>query len=327
MADINFRDYRTYLVALLRTLHGRGAVAPAAIYDEVADKVGVTHEQRQMTGLRERDNNVYQNRIQFARQGLIDGGFVIGSWEAGWQRGRWELSEAGTQLAETMTDDLELDQTLRERAAIGSKQRAEARRRSRELAGLEGPESSGADDEEPINKDVDEVSSDYLKQLADCLNERAFSTMLDHIRTMDETKFEHLVGDVLKAALGAESVTVTRKSRDGGVDGVLKLDSLGMRKAVFEAKRYAEGNTVGRPTIDAFATAARRQRADHKLFVTSSSFSKEAQSSAADEHIRLIDGTALVELMALHHIGLKPSGTFVLYEVDPAWSVDPDREC
>jgi restriction system protein len=146
--------------------------------------------------------------------------------------------------------------------------------------------------------------------------------MLDHVRSMSDRAFEHLVGTVLKAALRAESVRITQRSRDGGVDGVLHFDALGMRLAVFEAKRYAEGNVVGRSLVDAFATAARRHRASHSLFVTSSRFSAEAVETARYEGIRLIDGTAFVELMAQHGIGLRAKETFVLYELDPAWSVN-----
>jgi len=119
---------------------------------------------------------------------------------------------------------------------------------------------------------------------------------------------------------------VTRKSRDAGIDGILNFDDLGMRTAVFEAKRYAERNTVGRPQIDAFATAARRHRAAHSLFVTSSRFSSEAIAAAKDEALRLIDGTAFVELMARNGIGLRERNSYVVYELDPTWSVDTDEE-
>jgi restriction system protein len=138
---------------------------------------------------------------------------------------------------------------------------------------------------------------------------------------MDDRAFEHLVAQVLRAALRAESVEVTQRSHDGGIDGLLYFDALKMRVAVFEAKRYDEMHKVGRPLIDAFATAARRRKAAHALFVTSSSFSADAQNAAREEGIRPIDGTAFVELMARHEIGLRAKETYVVYELDPAWSV------
>ena len=79
---------------------------------------------------------------------------------------------------------------------------------------------------------------------------------------------------------------------------------------------------MGRPLIDAFATAVRRFRADHALFVTTSRFSAEAKGAARDEKIRLIDGLGLVELMARYGVGLQAQQSFVLYAIDPAWGVD-----
>ena len=175
---------------------------------------------------------------------------------------------------------------------------------------------------EPTPTIEDLQSIPEIEELVEAANDVVLRTILDHVRGMSDRAFEYLVGTVLKAALRAESVKITQRSRDGGVDGMLYFDALGMRLAVFEAKRYAEGNVVGRSQVDAFATAARRRRASHSLFVTSSRFSPEAVATAKDEGIRLIEGTAFVELMAQHGIGLRGRDTFVLYEIDPAWSVN-----
>lgn len=301
-------------------LNRRGASKPADIYDEVADLAGVTPEQRAVGGGDGTWNPVYRNRIQFARQALIDAGVVIGSTEPGWRHGVWELTAEGLQLARTEASDAVLEIKLEERAAEGLKRRTLEREQSRELAGLNPPET---DQDELAVEDPEEYDSGAgLKQRIDAANDVVLRTMLDHVRSMSDRAFEHLVGTVLKAALRAEAVTITQRSRDGGVDGILHFDALSMRLAVFEAKRYAEGNVVGRPQVDAFATAARRQRASHSLFVTSSRFSPEAIQAARDESIRLIEGPAFVDLMARHAIGLRAKHNFVLYEIDPAWSVN-----
>jgi restriction system protein len=335
MSTTSFRDPRTYVVHLLRVLqkHG-GASPPAEIYDEVADRAGVTHEEREIEGAAPSDNPVYRNRIQFARQTLIDAGALIGSAQPGWQRGVWELTPEGARLARASRADGDLDAILRTRAAEGARKRAKEREASRALAGLDEDEEDDdhevahneiEGDAEPLEED-DESPKLRIAKLVVTANDAALRTMLDHVRAMSDRAFEHLVGAVLRAALRAESVKVTQKSRDGGVDGVLHFDGLGMRVAVFEAKRYAEDNKVRRSQVDAFATAARRRRASHALFVTSSRFSPEAIATGVDEGIRLIDGMAFVELMAQHGIGLRPRDTFVLYEIDPAWSVGDPAE-
>lgn len=317
----SFRNPRLYMIHLLRVLQDRGATIPADIYDEVADHAGVSQAQREAEC---KDGYpAYKNRIQFARQGLIDAGLLVGSSDEGWQRGIWELNDAGCALAASTPDDAALDATLRDLAAEGGRLRAKARKESRALAGLRETNDGDDTSSEPSDAVQElELDAPNIGDLVDEANELAMRTILEHVRSLDDRAFEYLVGQVLKASLRAESVRITQKSKDGGIDGVLSFDDLGMRIAVFEAKRYADGNTVGRPQLDAFATAARRQRAAHSLFVTSSRFSPDAVNAARSEGIRLIDGTAFVELMARHSIGLRERESYVVYEVDPAWSVN-----
>lgn len=325
----NFRDHRTYLVPLLRALCGRGATAPTSIYEQVADAVGVSKEQREIVSARDTDNPVYRNRIQFARQALIDAGLLIGSSDPRWQRGLWQLTPEGERLAREARSDARLDEELRRLAAEGTKRRTQERRRSRALAGLTNDESISTpprSDPSAADEDDDEVDEpedeETIAELVDEANAFAMQQMLAHIRSMSDSAFEHLVGRVLQAALRAEHVEITPKSRDGGVDGLLYFDDLKLRVAVFEAKRYAEGSNISRPQIDAFSTAARRRKAAHALFVTSSGFTPEAAIAAREEGIRPIDGMAFVELMARHEIGLRAKRKLVLYELDPAWAFE-----
>jgi restriction system protein len=322
--DVHFRDHRIYMVHLLRVLHGSGPVSPGSIYDQVADRAGVSAEQR-VVGSDWKGNPVYRNRIQFARQGLIDAGLLIGSSDPQWQRGIWELNPEGNAIAGSDLTDDALDNKLRALSAQGVRERARDLKASRALAGLDSSANGGTEEstEEALNN-ADETPT--IADLVDEANEVAMRTMLEHVRGLDDRVFEYLVGSVLKAALRAESVRVTQKSKDGGIDGVLNFDGLGMRTAVFEAKRYAEGNVVSRPQIDAFATAARRQRAAHSLFVTSGRFSSDSVAAGLAEGIRLIDGSAFVELMARHGIGLREREAYIVYEVDPAWSVSTDDD-
>ena len=332
MAEPNFRDHRIYILPLFQVLAERGAAKPSDVYDEVANRVGVTAAQRQERGPRGTDNPIYRNRIQFARQSLIDAQCVVGPDAPTWQRGIWELSPEGKLLAKSGRTPTKLNDLLQQRAAEGIRERARQRAESIELAGLE-PSDESEDEQEDARASRERDASGLpplaaelpsppdLRSLVEQANQTAMTAMLEHIRGMSDRAFEYLVGSVLKEALRAETVTITPKSRDGGFDGVLTFDSLGMRIAVFEAKRYGEGNVVGRPLLDAFATAARRRRATHSLFITSSRFSAEAIEAAKHEAIRLVDGVAFVELMAKHGFGLRPSEQFTLYEIDPAWSV------
>lgn len=323
---VNYRDHRIYLTPLLRALHKHGASPPSEIYDEVADAVGISDEERLVWSASGGTQPVYRNRIQFARQSLIDAGLLISSSEPGWRRGVWELNDAGRALVEETSAE-ELEGVVQRRADEGARLRAQERRRSRALAGLDAQEGHGGEDIE-ADEEEDELEeydlSEQITELVDEANQAAKDTMLGHIRSLDDRAFEHLVGDVLKKALRAVEVQITPRSRDGGIDGVLYFDSLKMRTVVYEAKRYAEANTVGRPMIDAFSAVARRRGATHALFVTSGRFTRDAVEAAKLDSIRLIDGVALVELMAETRIGLRPKETHIIYEVDPNWSIDAD---
>ena len=259
--SVNHRDQRVYLVQLARVLLERGPSAPSAIYDEVADRVGLSAEQKRERTPSRRSKSLYGNRIQFARQSLVCAGIIISSDHPSWVHGIWALSEEGERLVRRTRKDAALKAELLRRVREGERARREARAESKALLrGEEGTlERQGEEASTQALEAAQEEESgglEHIEALVDQANQAAFETMLAHLRRMDETAFEHLVASVLRAALRAESVEVTQQTRDGGIDGILFLDALGMRRAVFEAKRYGAENTVGRPLIDAFATAA-----------------------------------------------------------------------
>jgi len=186
MTPPNYRDHRIYLVHLLRVLHRRGASPPGDLYDEVADLAGVTPEQRAIPGKELGWNPVYRNRIQFARQALVDAGLVVGSTDPGWRRGIWELSPAGVQLVRTGQSDATLDAQIRERAAEGLSRRRKERQESFALAGLES--ESPEEFREPESGLAAETDPDgpTVQDLVEVENDAVLRTMLDHVRGMSD---------------------------------------------------------------------------------------------------------------------------------------------
>jgi restriction system protein len=106
------------------------------------------------------------------------------------------------------------------------------------------------------------------------------------------------------------------RSGDEGIDGIIKEDPLGLDIIYLQAKRY-EG-TIGRPDIQKFAGALQGQRAKKGIFITTSSYSKEAKDyvSKIDTKIILIDGETLAKLMFDHGIGVATNTTYELKSVD-----------
>jgi restriction system protein len=118
------------------------------------------------------------------------------------------------------------------------------------------------------------------------------------------------VADVSKALVGGTG--------DGGVDGVIDQDPLGLDRIYVQAKRYADGNTVGAGAIRDFFGSLNLFKATKGVFVTASTFSPQARETAGklSNRIVLIDGDQLTRLMIRHGVGCRIEETLDIKKVD-----------
>jgi restriction system protein len=107
------------------------------------------------------------------------------------------------------------------------------------------------------------------------------------------------------------------RTGDEGIDGIIKEDRLGLDIIYVQAKRWAN-TVVGRPEIHKFAGALQGQRARKGVFITTSTFTKEARefSSVIDNKIVLIDGDELAQLLIDHNVAVTPVRSFEIKRVD-----------
>jgi restriction system protein len=107
-------------------------------------------------------------------------------------------------------------------------------------------------------------------------------------------------------------------SGDGGVDGVIDQDILGLDRIYVQAKRYAEGNSVGPGAIRDFFGSLDMRKASKGVFVTASTFSSQANDTVKQlgKRIVLIDGIQLARLMIRHHVGCRVEETLAIMELD-----------
>jgi restriction system protein len=112
------------------------------------------------------------------------------------------------------------------------------------------------------------------------------------------------------------------KTGDGGIDGIIKEDRLGLDIIYIQAKRW-EG-TVGRPEIQKFAGALQGHRAKKGVFITTSSYSKDAAEyvSLIDSKIVLIDGVTLANLMIDYNLGVSKFALYEVKKVDSDYFID-----
>lgn len=108
------------------------------------------------------------------------------------------------------------------------------------------------------------------------------------------------------------------KSGDGGVDGVINEDKLGLDLIYVQAKRYKPDNSIGRPAIQAFAGSLIGFGANKGVFVTTSSFSEQARefAKAIPQRIILIDGEMLTSLMLDNNVGVRVHRALDLKRID-----------
>lgn len=144
--------------------------------------------------------------------------------------------------------------------------------------------------------------------------------LLEQVKSATPAFFERIVIDLLIAmGYGGSKQDAGRaigKSGDGGIDGIIKEDKLGLDVIYIQAKRW-EG-TVGRPEIQKFAGALQGQRAGKGVFITTSSYSREATEYAAtiSSKIILLDGEQLARLLVDHCVGVSTIGIYELKRLD-----------
>lgn len=124
--------------------------------------------------------------------------------------------------------------------------------------------------------------------------------------------FERVIVDLL-VAMGyggsqrSAAAELVGRSGDGGVDGVINEDPLGLDRVYVQAKRYAPGNPVGRPEVQGFLGSLVGRGATKGVFVTTSTFTSQAIDFARPlpQRIILINGQRLADLMIEHDVGVR----------------------
>jgi restriction system protein len=152
--------------------------------------------------------------------------------------------------------------------------------------------------------------------------------LLDRLRRVSPAFFEQAVVDLL-VAMGYggshdDAASVIGRTGDGGIDGIIKEDKLGLESIYVQAKRWKEGSTVGRPDIQQFAGALQGQKARKGVFMTTSSFTREAReyAHAVQATIVLIDGQQMAELMLDSGVGVSVQETIKLFKVDEDYFIE-----
>jgi len=172
-----------------------------------------------------------------------------------------------------------------------------------------------------VNKEAEEAVSDETPQdLIDkgfhSIENQVKTDLLSKLKESDPYNFEKIVLKLLEK-MGYGDFIETPKSGDGGIDGIINEDKLGLDKIYIQAKRYSDGNKVREPEIRNFIGAINRDT-NKGVFVTTSVFDEKAikKASDANQKIILIDGHNLVDLMYKYNIGVQIKDFYEIKELD-----------
>lgn len=176
-----------------------------------------------------------------------------------------------------------------------------------------------------ISRQGTEMAADYLpeEKIAVAWKEHLSNIkqqVLESILKNSPDFFEHLVVELLlKMGYGNDknSGIVTGRPHDGGIDGVISEDRLGLDLIYIQAKRYSSNCKIGRKDLQAFVGAM--EHVQKGVFITTSSFTKEAEEfirKQQQKNIKLIDGSLLSELLVKYEIGVLPAERITIYKLD-----------
>jgi restriction system protein len=268
----------------------------------VADALSLTEAQRDER-LASGDRR-YENRIGWALSFMTNVGALARP-----RRGHYEITDAERQLID------QYPQGVSERQIKFLGESSDSPIRVYESRAPRSPR------EEPMVGSESELTPiEQVQSGIDRIRDEVAVDLLGRLREMDPALFEETVVDLL-LAMGYGGTTgagtVTQLSNDGGIDGVIDQDVLGLNRVYVQAKRYKTGNTIGRPDLQAFVGAL-SGKADSGVFITTSSFSEGARTYAAHVPTRiiLIDGERLAGLMIRYGVGVQVRQSYKVVEID-----------
>ncbi len=296
-------DYQTLMLPLLRALARDGSPKEYRLKDLVlllAETFGLTEEER--NALLPSGSPVFADRVGWARTYLKKAG-LLESPRPGWVR----ITPLGLEVLRENPKGIDNAFLMR---FEGFRAFWEGSRRPRTPRTRGWPEEQGA-----LLSPEEALERAYA-----ALKEKVLEDLLERVKEASPAFFERLVVELLvRMGYGGsfpEAAQATRPSGDGGIDGIIKEDRLGLEAIYIQAKRW--DRPVGRPEVQSFVGALQAYRARKGVFMTTSTFTREAKEYAerVDGRIVLVDGRQLAELMFEHNVGVSVAATYCVKRVD-----------
>jgi restriction system protein len=299
-------DYQTLMRPVLEGA-AAGEVRIGDVIEKLSGKFQLSPDE-QAKMLPSGKQTMFANRVHWAKAYLLKAGLVEGTRRGYFRitdRGRGALADPGAEINNKYLARF-----------------AEFQAFTKRIQELDGAPVPSAARGLPEATESPETPDETLRRAHTAITAALALDLVERARKATPGFFEQLIVELLIAmGYGGTSQAAGRaigQSGDGGVDGVIDQDPLGVDQIYVQAKRYADGNNIGASAIRDFYGALSLKKAHKGIFITTSAFSQQATETARGlgSRIVLIDGAQLARLMIRYNVGCRDEEVLHLKKID-----------
>ncbi len=289
-------DFQTLMLPLLELLKDGNPVKLSEMVEIMSDKYNLTEEERN-EWLPSRLQKTMYNRVAWAKQYLKNSELIESP-----EKGSFKITQKGIEILKENPQKIDL----------------------RFLKNLDNENQLNAQTEIEDNRIEENKTPEELIENAQSLyTDSLKKELLAKLKSVDPIRFEQIVLELMeKMNYGVGSMT--KMSHDGGIDGIIDEDELGLEKIYLQAKRYSE-NKVNEKEMQNFAGALGCSPVRKGVFITTSYFDERAKRKAESiqgKVIRLVDGDELTRLMIKHNVGVQLKTKIEIKKIDEDFFIE-----
>jgi len=290
-------DFQSIMLPLLKFASDKKEHSSRESIEYLAQEFDLTEEDRKEL-LPSGTQAVFDNRVGWARTYLKKAGLLESK-----KRGYFNITDEGLKVLEENPPKINIDFLMQFPGYVEFRT---------------GVKKDTSNELESSTEDL--TPEETLEYSYQKLRDNIAQELINNVKSCTPEFFEKLVVDLLlNMGYGGsrrDAGEAIGKSGDGGIDGIIKEDKLGLDTIYIQAKRWE--NTVSRPEIQKFAGALQGQQAKKGVFITTSKFTNGAKTYASiiDSKVVLIDGERLSQLMIDHDIGVSKIKSYDLKKID-----------
>jgi len=292
--------FQEFTLPLLRVMSDQAEHRLRDLVEALCDDLGLDASERKEM-LPSGQQAVVHNRVGWARTYLLKAGLLNST-----RRGYVKITDTGKELLKQAPSRISV---------------AFLRENYPEIKEFIGRPDNPVDPPEPVLPVPDATPEEQLEQAYQQMRGDLATQLLEQVMELSPRQFERLVVELLvKMGYGGTLKDAGRavgESGDGGIDGIIKEDRLGLDTIYLQAKRYTD-QAVGRPAIQGFVGALQGVRARKGVFITTSRFASTAvdYTNSIDVKVVLIDGQQLADYMIDFDLGVTRMNTFEVKRID-----------